>query len=321
MKHRATILLAVVALFVTASADAGLWQDIYRGLDIAATPLGGPIQRTGDGTAVNGARSGRVRIVPNGVLGDGYRLEFDRSFGVDSRGRPETLPLGAIGDVTLSGSSQMTAGFNRTGKLWFGEMSSALNNLDYEIRTKVGVQDAVLTGRLNVASALEINSLGFYDLTLNMSNTNSQVELDGVLVRNEEDKNFDVGPVVISGNVFYDMFLGVLGAAGVDITDAASITPQSPITAIVDGWRSDFQTLASESTTSATDPTLLARAVLGHDEQAAQELVAGLVADSTRVDVTDVSVSVNPGPVMPEPGTVVLLALGGLTFARTRRGR
>jgi hypothetical protein len=263
-----------------------------------------------------------VRIVPNGVLGDGYRLEFNRSFGSDSRGRPETLRLGAIGNVTLAGSSEMTAGFNRTGKLWFGEMSSSLSNLNYQLRTKVGAQDAVLTGQLNVVNSLEINSLGFYDLTLNVSNTNSQLELDGVVIRDEEDENFDVGPIVVSGNIFYDMFLGVLGAAGADIDDAANLTPQSPIADIVNGWRSDWQTLGTGSTTpSSLDPTLLAKAVLGQDEQAAQDLIADLIANSVSDDMTDASASINPEPVMPEPGTLVLIALGGVAFGRIRRGR
>lgn len=320
MRGSVTISLAVVALFATANANAGLWQDIYRGLDYAATPLGGPLQRTGDGTRVNGARSGRVRIVPNGVVGQGYRLEFDRGFGVDSKGRPQTYRFGAVGDLTLNGSSQLTAGYNRTGKLWYGEMSAALNNLDYQLRTKVGVQDAELTGRLNVVSSLEINTLGFYDLTLDVSNTNSQLVLDGVVVRNEEDTNFDVGPIVISGNIFYDALLGVFGAAGADISDAAGVTPQSPITAIVDGWRADLQGLAAEAdSTSGTDPTLLAKAVLEQDEQAAQELVAGLIADSARAGPTDTQARLEALTVVPEPGTLILLALGSLTFWHARR--
>ena len=63
----ATVLVGMV-VSLAASAQAGLYQDIYRGLDTLATPLGSVLATTADGTRVNGARSGRLRIAPSATI-------------------------------------------------------------------------------------------------------------------------------------------------------------------------------------------------------------------------------------------------------------
>ena len=64
--------LVLAALLGASTASAGLYQDIYRGLQYATTPTG-PIQTTSDGIKVNGGRSGAVRILPN-RLGKGWTV-------------------------------------------------------------------------------------------------------------------------------------------------------------------------------------------------------------------------------------------------------
>ena len=124
-RHRLFVSLLITVVSAPASLADGLWTELYRGLDILATPSGSPIFPTGDGTRVNGQRSGRLRHVQN-VPGDGWTLEFDRSFGNDSRGRPEILDLGAF-EIEMAGAIQTTAGFTSRGFL-IGDLNSNINN-------------------------------------------------------------------------------------------------------------------------------------------------------------------------------------------------
>lgn len=311
---RCTLAVLVLIGWGIGSANADLWQNVWYGLDLLATPAGGPLQNTGDGTRVNGARSGRLRIVPNapgGVLGTGYRLELDRTFGVDSGGRPEVLPLGCCGELQLNGAMQLTAGYIRCGESFYsGEANVVLNNLDYRLRSKNGAQDVALQGQLNVNHQLEINQLGFYTLNLNASNSNSTLTLDGVLIRDEQDTNFDIGPIVVEGNLYFDVFVGLLGALGVDTTELEKIFPSSPIDQINNALEeaSNNTQLAGVSFSNNQDiSALLLQSVLGHSDAAADALLNGL-ADGT---LTNAYASVGTPLQVPEPGTLLLVALGG----------
>lgn len=219
--------LIVTALAAGSPAVAGLWDNIYQGLDYLATPSGAPINISGDGFQSNGARSGRLRILPN-AAGQGYRLEFDRVFGQDSSGRPEVLDVGPY-ELELSGAISSTLGVT-TRFLPTGNADIGLSNLNYELRGKSGAQDVTLRGTLNGGEALEVNPLGFYSLALTLNNTNSQIEMDGVLVDNSSsDTDFDIGPISIKGNIYYDMFVGLLSTVGVDTTGLTELFPASPI--------------------------------------------------------------------------------------------
>lgn len=307
--------LVSIAILGTSMAQGGLWQDVYRGLDFAATPLGGPLQSAGDGTRINGARSGRLRIVPSGI-GPGYQLEFDRTFGNDSRGRPEVLRFGGLGELQLSGQSQFTLGYNgkefRTARASFG-----LGNLAYELRSKVGAQDAELTGTLNAFSELELNPLGFYSVQVNVSNTDSQFKLDGVVVRDSQDSNFDIGPISIEGNIFVDGAVALLSALGVDTSPLENIFPKSPIDQInntIAGGIQETRAVAGASA-NADLATLLLNTVLGADQNAADTLLHGL-AEGT---LGGSSQGARTPPLsVPEPGMLLLAVLGGTVFGRRR---
>jgi len=314
------IVLGALILFGVAVAEAGLWQNIYRGLDLVATPTGSPVVTTGDGTRVNGARSGRLRIVPNGVFGKGYRLEFDRTFGADSRGRPEVFRLGVFGDVTLQGGTQVTAGynqfFNKRYKTGFADVT--INGLRYDVRTKVGLQDAELSGTLNLAGALDINMLGFYELTFNASNTNSTFKLDGVVVRDEQATNFDVGPISVRGNIFVDGLLAGVASTGLVPDNLTAIFPKSPIDRITDAIAEQVQreTAVLGDSVTADVPTLVLRTVLQQDGDAAQQLASALAANA---DLQAASRSSDASrSVVPEPGTLLLMACGAALLGYRR---
>jgi len=309
----------LIAACGAAVAHADFWQNVYSGLDLMATPTGSPVFGTGDGTRVNGARSGRLRIVPNGVIGKGYRLEFDRNFGQDSRGRPETLRFGCGAELTLEGAIQATAGYNKCGDFRCGFGDLTMNNLTYTLRTKNGAQDAELTGTFNLQNNIEINEAGFYNITLSATNTNSQFKLDGVVVRDEKDSNFDIGPIMVQGNLFYDGAVALLNALGVDTASLEELFPASPVDQINNAISQSLQNasglVAGTSAENEMAP-LLIQSVLTGNERATEALLDGLIDGS-------LANSANTGPsaplMVPEPGTLLLFAVGGVALWYHRR--
>lgn len=303
-----------VNVLAVGTASAGLFQDLYRGLDLLATPSGSPVFTTGDGTRANGARTGRVRILPDS-LGRGYSLEFDRSFGVDSAGRPESFDLGPL-DLTLNGATQMTAGFTRRGFL-IGNIDMATNNLQYSLRGRTGATNTEVNGTLNVNNSLEINQFGFYTLTMNVSNTSSQVLVDGVLQDGFDDADFSIGPVNIQGNIFVDGLASLLNAFGVDTTGLEQLFPRSPINTLADAIadatrRDDIATALGREVNSSllTNPML----EFGNAAVTATALAAYQNATLGRT-LAGSNESAAP---LPEPSTLALLSLAGAALLRRR---
>lgn len=321
--RRAPVLLTSALLWATCSASAGVWENFYRGLDILSTPSGNPVVQANDGTRINGARSGRVRIVPNGVVGKGYRVEFDRSFGVDTTGRPEVFRFAGLGQITLNGSTQVTAGYTRPVKgLYFGDSSFAVNNLTYDMQAGAGLQNARLTGTLNAVGTVNANMLGFYDVTLNVSNTNSQFTVDGAVANDETNTNFDIGPISLKGNLFVDLVSGILANTGIQATDLQDLFPASP-----SPWIDPLAPVAIQENAANENlddrsrvTSLLLRTVLAQDQAAANELMETLVAsEGAALDLGGEPAQTAPQAV-PEAGTLTLLLTGGaLVTARRRR--
>ncbi len=325
MRTHSCIIAAVVAAAAlgASGANADFLQDAFRGLDLLATPSGSPLSTTSDGTRVNGARSGRVRVVPNGPFSNGYRLEFDRGFGSDSRGRPEVFRLPGLGELTLSGNVQLTAGYDDLGKWWkAGTANLGISNLSYSMRTNNNGQDVELTGTLNAGANLEINQYGFYNVVVQASNANSELKVDGVVLRDEQPTNFDVGPIVIEGNLYVDAARALLTALGVDTSQFDDIFPKSPADQIDDAIATGLQSVRADANATAVAGTtdlapLLLQTVLNGDAAAAAALTEGLV-NGTLYGEAD-SGQTEPAIPAPEPGVVVLLALGGGMVLRYRR--
>lgn len=300
------LVLASMAL----PAQGGLYRDIYRGLGILATPSGSPLLSASDGTRVNGQRTGRLRIVPDSP-GRGYSVEFNRTFGNDSEGRPEVLDLGGF-EMQLSGATQATLGFTRRGGL-VGNANVTANSLNYALRGKSGAQDIALTGTLNIQSSLEVNALGFYTLSTDVSNTNSQLTMDGVAVQNfQQPTNFDIGPINVKGNIFVDGLTAVLAQAGVDTTPLQQLFPESPLTAIIQSLEQQMTAATQVAGLQVTSDGQLPPVPPGFGQAAGQTVLAGLQAPVVTAG------SGTPG-LVPEPGTLLLLCLGGLMVRWGRR--
>ncbi|MBL8879573.1 MAG: PEP-CTERM sorting domain-containing protein [Phycisphaerales bacterium] len=302
-------LIAFSAAMLTAGAPAfgGIFEEIYRGLDLLATPSDGPLFNTGDGTRVNGSRSGRLRIMPN-QAGRGYQLEFDRTFGPDTRGRPEVFDAGPY-ELQLNGGIQSTAAVT-TRFLPTFNANTIIANLTYSVRGKSGLQDVDFSGTLAGTTNFEINALGFYSLTSNINNTNAQLTLDGV-VQNEEDTDFDIGPISVSGNIFLDGLGALAQSFGVDASDAVhEITPDSPID-VISGSIEEQLRQAAKASNIELDPQF-----------DFSEMLADVMFDPNAQLVADATANREPAPPnnapIPEPATALLLAGAGMMALRRR---
>lgn len=102
---------------------------------------------------------------------------------------------------------------------------------------------------------MEINQYGFYTLNLDVNNLDSQLVVDGVVVTGDTITNFDVGPINVKGNVFYDGLIALLAGLGVDTTGLEQLTPESPIDRIADSFQQQMQSLGMVAgiNTPATD--------------------------------------------------------------------
>lgn len=297
---RTALAVAASVLIAASPAFGGLFENIFFGLQAAATPSGSPVITTSSGLRVNGQRTGRVRVVRN-VPGQGFRLEFDRGFGNDALGRPEILDLGPL-EVQLQGQTTMTVDVTRR---FIPTLTSNVqfNNLAYSLRAKSGLEDVELQGTLNVVQNFEINPLGFYRLQLDVRNSNGTSRVSGVLdqsdIQQVQDTNFEIGPISIRGNIYVDGILALLNAAGVDVSGAEQAFPLSPIDRIND----------------AINKQLRGQAQILIDPSSAR-----LLPVQPPLFAAEVARPTGPGGVVvPEPLSLLLWGAGLVTLAVSRR--
>ncbi len=308
MQRCATPLLLAVAFLAAPTGHAGLYEQIYRGLGYVALPTGGPTFTTANGTVVNGSRSGRLQIVPNRA-GDGHRLEFNRTFGPDTTGRPEIIDLGPF-EVELAGAMALTADYTRRFDLLIADAQLAMNNLNYRLAVKTGGADATLVGVFDLAHTIEVNQLGFYTTTLDVSNNNSLLVVDTLSDQERTELDFDIGPISARGNIFLDLVTGglnALGAGGV----FEDITNRSLVSQLDEALRDAFEdqiAIAGYQVVGEEDGALLIETLDGEPVDVdALQAVLDAQAESD-------------GAAIPEPSAMLglLLAGGGLICMRRR---
>lgn len=302
------ISLMLFTALCVAPVQSGFYEDLYRGLGYFATPTGSPVTGATGGGLSNGSRFGRLRIVPND-FGNGYRLELDRTFGSDTRGRPETFDLGPL-ELTLNGSMQSTVQYT-SRLLPTVNVDIFANNMQYLLSTKSGAQDFSLSGTLNVNHQLEVSRLGFYYLTMEITQTNSELTADGIVVDGTVDSDYNIGPITVRGNVFVDMAAAALNGFGLDASGLEQLFPASPIarindeiTAFIDRQR---QVLSAYIEADMADGTLSDQGAL-----AARDFVTGLAG------IVDETVGYTAPLNIPESSSLLLIGTMALITLRRR---
>lgn len=192
-------ILAVFGVAVACSAgpaQADFFDDLIRGLSATAGV-----------TAPSATRQGQF-VLAREPLMEGWRLDWTRTFGPDAFGRPNRIDLGSVELTLLQGSAAIRGDFSRRGLPSAAVSINTPIPISYILDANTGAQDSVIQGTLGMIMNIRANTLGFYDMQLRISNV-AQINTDGFLEVNQDQLNFDIGPIDISGNVFFDVLAAV----------------------------------------------------------------------------------------------------------------
>ena len=265
------VLIGAVAA-VPRQAQAGMFEDVVRGLQYAGFQF-----------------SGRENPLSGGAEFQLYRF-FDE----------ETLDFGAA-DLTLTGPLGFTfeTGGRSLGVLDFS-LSTGDQAFEYVFNSSSGAQDYRVEGNFLLDATGSINTFGFYDLRLQLSSRQG-VFLDGRFQDGaEEQLDYDIGPIDVSGNIFADLlarlFDPVFEAIGAEnILDSFSGRAQ---------YEDLMQLLAADAEAKW---------------RPGDELISGEAAKVVRFGEPFAEGQVLPATV-PEPGLLLLL-LGPTAYLIGRRPR
>jgi len=306
------IWLAAFCVMVWAGpAWADFWAHVASTLSDIANPRGG------------GMRSGSFVFSYEPFM-DGWRVDFQRTFGPDAYGRPNRLDFGPI-DLTFNSGSLVWSGqFNRR-LLPAAEFTfSTPTPIDYTLTVNTGFQDARVDGQILVDSAGHMNILGFYDYELTVSNR-GEFATDGFGPEDDGNINFDIGPINVSGNIFADILAIVTDpfftAAGTENPFAKfsqQATKQAYYDATADALRERMaagETLTDEEIEALIQATVLS-AVLGAQPDAS--LIQQALLQRSLAEEGDTG-SAGVNRIIPEPVSVALLGAGILLAAGRRR--
>ena len=240
--------------------------------------------------------------------------------------RNDSLSLG-VWDLTLNGpiSLQMSAGGRVLSRLDFS-LNTAVDRdrqsvpLTYDLFFDVGGQSRRVSGSVFIDADFSYKGLGFYDLNLAVS-SQQQVVREGILGDGDDESEFDVGPISISGNVLADV-LAVITDPFFEAADRPNIFDTLSGRAQL---RAIFDDQADEALRQLADGGGLGGQLLEPDSTSLgateQRLDLRLMSplDPNTFHVTSRN---TPAAVVPEP-TVLLLMLLGLPaiLARPRRRR
>jgi hypothetical protein len=139
------------------------------------------------------------------------------------------------------------------------------------------------------------------------------LDSQGLLVDGDVDADWDIGPISVQGNVFFDATVAIMTALGLDTTVFEGVFPASPIDRInqmiADGLGLDTF-VAGELANSQSATPISDAAALG---------AASFVNDFARsaADLSDLGPTPDSG-VVPEPASVALLGLLALAGLRRR---
>ncbi len=281
----AVILMVVAALLLApATASARIWNDLAFALGYAGFNIAGD----------------------RNVLSGGNDYIINTQF----RGNP--LDFGVF-ELTLQGpiSAQMSTGGRFVDELEF-HFQTALSDgqastpLSYNLTCDACGQATEVAGSVLVDGDLIVNELGCYSFQLEYS-SRQDVTQDG-LVDGEFTNDFDIGPINVQGNIYFDLIALVLDPL---FTAAGA---ENPFKAL-----SGFAAMgAGLGTMSGVQDTLMTELT----QVGVDELIQATLADQSmarRFSTENQSVDPESGYRIPEPTSLLLLGVGATVLTLRRR--
>jgi len=330
MRHsRVLALVLSVAMFgISASnAEAQFYRVLLQGLARSAVP-----------TSPSATRNGQFRISQEPYM-NGWRFDWNRSFGPDALGRPNAIDLGLF-DITLNaGQVRMNGQYsNRIIPQITFEAFTPLA-IDYSVKLNTGFQDfEINNAQFAYSSEWTLNSLGFYDYQLSASHR-GEYETDGFLLVDEGTLNFDIGPINMSGNIFADAltfatqpFFEAIGENNPFAIFSGRATKEIQVTRTINDLTDRAtagEVLTEEELDELIEATLIA-AILGDTIPdfsflAMEEFMPTLDSVNAEILGDDLILTDTPGLVaqelilIPEPATSMLMLVTAVLLVTVRR--
>jgi hypothetical protein len=289
----------VLAVLPAAPARAELYKDVARGLALFDFRFSGERNLLGDGITANAFASYNNR-----------RFNF------------------GVADLTLTGVIGMSGGFTRRG-IPGAEFSLNTGNqpLSYTFDLNNGIQDLTATGRVLIDINTDINALGFYDQTLQISNRGT-FTTDGFGVEETGTLDLDIGPIDVSGNIFADTlavltdpFFQATGTENVFAKFSNRATKLASATKNVNTLKAKLavgEVLTDDEVAALVNNSVIA-AVLGGEPS--EGLFDGLLLPADLLESEDGTVSGFVMSSVPEPAVLIMMTLGAVAVLPRRRKR
>lgn len=321
IRRFAIILVVAGALVVPHGARAAsLPKKIFRGITYGLSPSIGTVQN-GPFADQNIFRQHFIR----NYVGDGMGYEFTRTFGTDSFGNGNTFDAGSV-NLSLQGAMHNRFEINRRFIPELNIQSDTNGQqMNYNMRLFLGAESVQFQGAFAGNLTGTINALGFYNLQVSGTNTGTR-RADGMLLTDNQITDFDIGPVNVVGNVFFDLASNFIQAGGATLGGLLTNVPSAA---------SGKTRIDDPAGTSAADAQSATEAEMqqAFAQSLVQSLFAAMFQDLNSSDQSNVLLlgqqlglipsnsakTANNAKVAPEPSTLALLAAPVLLLLTRRR--
>lgn len=181
--------------------------------------------------------------------------------------------------------------------------------LNYLLTADVGAQESQIAGNMFIDGNVSLNAFGFYDVEFTYSSRQT-VTNEGNFSNETQQFDLDLGPTVISGNIFADVLVALtdplFASAGID-NPFASLSGQAQLKEILEAAARDALRLENSQTL------------------ASQVIVGPVRRDlpGRDFDISPANSQPQPHAVVPEPAMLVLMlaCLPAILIRRAARPR